>query len=258
MDSVITDKYELYYGDCLEVMSGLECNRVDAIIVDPPYFDIVKDSFDHQWSREKDYIDWLCKTIIQAMKVLKEGGAFVLFCSRQMVHKISVMCETIGLVEQRMIIWCRKRCFNQTRGKALASGYEPILYFTKGKDNIIFNNIKIKSESKRKEYNTGTLKDGVSLSDCWTDIPALPHNSKEKVDHPTQKPIKLMERIISIVTNPDDVVLDYCCGSCSTCVACINLGRRFLGIDKDAKYFEIAKNRIETYIQQKNLFQENK
>ena len=98
------------------------------------------------------------------------------------------------------------------------------------------------------------VKDGVSLSDCWTDIPALPHNSKEKVDHPTQKPIKLMERIISIVTNPDDIVLDYCCGSGSTCVACINLGRCFIGIEKDEKYFEIAKSRIENEQSQLTLF----
>lgn len=244
----------LYHGDCLEIMSGLECNSVDAVIVDPPYFDIVKDSFDHQWNDEVEYLDWLCRTVTQAIKVLKDGGSFILFCSRQMVHKISVMCESLGLVEQRMIIWCRKRCFNQTRGKALNSGYEPILYFTKGSEKVTFNNIKIKVDSKRTEYNIGTLKDGVSLSDCWTDIPALPHNSKEKVDHPTQKPIKLMERIISIVTNPDDIVLDYCCGSGSTCVACINLGRCFIGIEKDAKFFEIAKQRIESNKVQLNLF----
>ena len=247
-------EYTLYHGECIEIMSVIENNSVDAVIVDPPYFDIVKDSFDHQWETEIEYLDWLSRTIILALKTLKDGGAFVLFCSRQLVHKISAICESLGLVEQRMIIWCRKRCFNQTRGKALASGYEPILYFTKGKENITFNNIKIKSESKRKEYSDGTLKDGVSLSDCWTDIPALPHNSKEKVNHPTQKPIKLIERIISIVTNPNDVVLDYCCGSGSTGIACLNTGRNFIGIELDDKYFDIAKKRIDNHKVQHSLF----
>lgn len=88
------------------------------------------------------------------------------------------------------------------------------------------------------------LKDGVSLSDVWTDIPALPHNSKEKVAHPTQKPIKLMERIIEVFTNEGDTVLDFCMGSGSTGVACKNLNRDFIGIELNKEYFDIANNRI--------------
>ena len=88
------------------------------------------------------------------------------------------------------------------------------------------------------------LKDGVSLSDVWTDIPALPHNSKEKTNHPTQKPISLMERIVSISTNKGDVVLDGCMGSGSTGVACLNLGRDFIGFEIDKGFYDIAKRRI--------------
>lgn len=89
------------------------------------------------------------------------------------------------------------------------------------------------------------LKDGVSLSDVWTDIPALPHNAKEKVAHPTQKPIKLMERIIEVFTNEGDTVLDFCMGSGSTGVACKNLNRNFIGIEKYETYFNIAQKRLE-------------
>ena len=85
-----------------------------------------------------------------------------------------------GFEENRTIIWARKRGFNNTRGHALASGYEPIAYYVKCGGDITFNNIKIKSNTNRKEYKEGMLKDGVSLSDVWTDIPSLPHNSKEK------------------------------------------------------------------------------
>ena len=145
--------------------------------------------------------------------------------------------------ENRTIIWARKRGFNNTRGKALASGYEPILFWSNGKSNT-FNNIKIKVDSNRPEYKTGILKDGITLSDVWTDIPALPHNAKEKVDHPTQKPIKLMERIVSLFTNEGDTILDFCMGSGSTGVACKNLNRKFIGIELNDTYYEIAKNRI--------------
>ena len=87
------------------------------------------------------------------------------------------------------------------------------------------------------------------MSDVWTDIPALPHNSKEKVNHPTQKPIKLMERLVSLFTNENDTILDFCMGSGSTGIACNNLNRNFIGIEKDINYFNLAKERLyESYI----------
>ena len=88
------------------------------------------------------------------------------------------------------------------------------------------------------------LKDGVSLSDVWTDIPSLPHNSKEKTSHPTQKPLKLIERIIEMSTNEGDVVLDACMGSGTTAVACMNTNRNFIGFELNKEYFDIAINRI--------------
>lgn len=116
---------------------------------------------------------------------------------------------------------------------------------TKGDDNITFNNLKIKVESDRNEYKNGILKDGINLSDCWTDISTLPHNSKEKVVHPTQKSLKLMSKIIEMVTNQNDLVLDHCCGSGTTGVACLNLNRKFIGLEIDEKYYNIAKIRVE-------------
>ena len=153
------------------------------------------------------------------------------------------MLHENGFEENRTIIWARKRGFNNTRGKALSSGYEPILFWSKGKSET-FNSIKIKVDTNRNEYTKGTLKDGIVLSDVWTDIPALPHNSKEKVAHPTQKPIRLMERIIQLFTNEQETVLDFCMGSGSTGVACKNLNRNFIGIEKEEEYFDIAKNRL--------------
>ena len=175
--------------------------------------------------------------------LLKEGGNIILFCSRQNMWRVGMLLDAYNFEENRTIIWARKRGFNNTRGKALASGYEPILFWSKGKSNT-FNNIKLKVESNRPEYKTGSLKDGITMPDVWTDIPALPHNSKEKVNHPTQKPIKLMERIVSLFTNEGDTVLDFCMGSGTTGIACKNLHRNFIGIEKDLNYFNIAKDRL--------------
>lgn len=234
---------KLFLGDCIEEMSKMDSDSIDAIVCDLPYFKVVDDDFDNQWATEQDYLNWVRLLIVQYSRILKPNGNIFLFTSRQYNRHVCMMLDEF-FNEKRIIIWCRKRSFNNTRGKALASGYEPIAYYCNG-DNGVFNNIKVKPDTKRKEYIDGTLKDGITLSDVWNDIPAIPHNSKEKVNHPTQKPIALMERIIAIGTNEGDIVLDNCMGSGTTGIACVNLNRNFIGIESDANYFDIAKKRIE-------------
>lgn len=238
-------KMKIYNNDCIDILKEIAANNemVDHVIVDLPYFQVVKNEFDNQWTTVEEYVEWFNSILQYVKKIIKPGGNILLFCSRQNMWR---MCKTLdenGFEENRTIIWARKRGFNNTRGKALASGYEPILFWSNGKSNT-FNNIKLKVKSDRPEYNTGTLKDGITMPDVWTDIPALPHNAKEKVDHPTQKPIKLMERLVELFTNENDIILDFCMGSGSTGVACLNLNRSFIGIEKDKQYFYIAKNRL--------------
>ncbi len=233
---------KLVLGDCLDEMAKMDDMCVDHVICDLPYWKVVKDEFDNQWNTLSDYLIWVEKIISEYARLLKMNGNLFLFTSRQYNRYICNILDKY-FTEKRIIIWCRKRGFNNTRGHALASGYEPICYYTKG--NGVFNNIKIKPDTSRKEYTDGFLKDGVCLSDVWTDIPALPHNAKEKTCHPTQKPLALMERIVCLGTNPDDTVLDNCMGSGTTGEACLNLGRDFIGIESNADYFNIAKQRLD-------------
>jgi site-specific DNA-methyltransferase (adenine-specific) len=236
---------ELYNTDCTEFLTGMSKTgrTVDCIITDLPYFRVVKDGFDNQWKDDVEYLNRIEKLVGLSRNVLKPGGNIILFCSRQNTWKISEILDRNGFSENRTIIWARKRGFNTTRGKALASGYEPILFWSNGA-SCTFNNIKIHPVTDRSEYTTGTLKDGITMSDVWTDIPALPHNSKEKVGHPTQKPVRLMERIVQLFTNQGDTVLDFCMGSGSTGAACKNLDRNFIGVEIDRNYFHIADERL--------------
>lgn len=236
---------ELYNQDCEEWLKNAVRNniQVDHIICDLPYFQVIKNDFDNQWDSIESYIGWFNSLLQYLKQIIKPGGNVLLFCSRQNMWRMCKMLHENGFEENRTIIWARKRGFNNTRGKALASGYEPILFWSKGKSNC-FNNIKLKIETNRDEYVNGILKDGITMPDVWTDIPALPHNSKEKVNHPTQKPIKLMERIVSLFTNEGDTILDFCMGSGSTGIACKNLNRNFIGIELDTNYYNIAKERL--------------
>lgn len=232
-----------HLGDCLEIMSQFPNNSINHIICDIPFFQIVKNNWDNQWKTEQDYINWCKQLIIQYKRIIKENGNIFLFTGRQYNRKIATILDEY-FTEKRIIIWARKRNFNNTRGKALASGYEPICYYTNG-DNGIFNNIKIKSDTKRKEYVDGFLKDGITLSDVWNDIPALPHNSGEKLNHPTQKPIKLIERIVEISTNEGDLILDNCAGSGTLGEVCVKNKRNFIMIEKEKEYYDMILKRIE-------------
>jgi site-specific DNA-methyltransferase (adenine-specific) len=232
----------LYQGDCLEIMPQLNI-KVNAVISDIPYFQIVKNNWDNQWNSIDDYLIWCNNCFKCCDNILKENGSLLIFTGRQINRKICNELDNL-FYEQRIIIWARKRTFNNTRGKALASGYEPICYYTKHKNNFTFNNIKIKTNIKRPEYTTGYLKDGVTLSDVWSDISALQHNSKEKVNHPTQKPIKLMERCIKFSTNENDTILDFTAGSGTTGIAAMNFNRKCVLIEKEKEYCDIIVKRL--------------
>lgn len=239
---------KLYNGDCLEIMQFIPDKHIDHIICDLPFYQVVKDEWDNQWSSEQEYIEWCRMIIIEYKRILKDNGNIFLFTGRQHNRKIATILDEY-FNEKRIIIWSRKRNFNSTRGKALASGYEPLCYYCNG-DNGIFNNIKIQpniKNSKRKEYVDGFLNNGISLSDVWDDIFALPHNAKEKVDHSTQKPQKLIERIIHIGTNEGDLILDNYSGSGTLAIECIKNNRNWIMIEKEVKYYDISMTRISEY-----------
>ena len=216
----------VYNGDCLEIMKQIPDKYINHIICDLPYFQVVKNYWDNQWKTEQEYIEWIREVIIEYKRIITDNGNIFLFTGRQYNRKIATILDEY-FIEKRIIIWSRKRNFNNTRGKALSSGYEPICYYSNG-ENSTFNNIKLKPISNRKEYTEGILKDGITLSDVWSDISALPHNSKEKLNHSTQKPIKIIERIIEICSNENDVILDNCAGTSTTAIACINLNRNWI------------------------------
>lgn len=229
-------------GDCNTEIQRLidEGIKVDAVIADIPYYQVVKNDWDNQWQSLAEYLEWFDKVAQNLVQVTKEDASVIIFTGRQYNRQLATILDKY-FEEKRIIIWARKRNINTTRGKALASGYEPICYYTKG--NPTFNNLKIQPDTKRKEYTNGILKDGISLSDVWSDISALPHNAKEKVDHPTQKPLLLMQRCINLVTQPNDLVLDFCSGSGTTGLAARLLGRSCICIEKSEDYYKLALKR---------------
>jgi site-specific DNA-methyltransferase (adenine-specific) len=228
---------EIIQGNCLEVMKEMAENSVDLIILDPPY-NLSIDKWD-RFTSEK-YITLLEKTSNECKRILKDTGSLWCFSGWSSVEVVrQQFCRNFKL--RNWIIWDRIK----GRGAKynLVSTREDILWFTKS-DKYVFN----KQSSSIKKVTKGMgLKNGDDcrkLSNVWTDISPIVPWSTQRVEHPTQKPEKLIERIIKISSNEGDMILDPFAGSGTTGMACKNLGRNYLLIEKEPEYIEIIKERL--------------
>lgn len=222
--------------DCFDVFEIFKKYnfRFDAIVVDPPY-NIDIDKWDNGFN--------IVKAIEISSKFLKPGGNLILFQGwSNVVDTISGIKNIEDLTLKNWIIWDR------IKGRGAKTNFvstrEDILWYIKNGADYTFN--KTPSTIKKKTGGLGT-KNGEScraLSNVWTDISPIVPWSKERVSHPTQKPLSLMERIITIFTNENDFVLDFTMGSGSTGVACKKLKRSFFGIESNEDYYKIADERI--------------
>lgn len=205
--------------------------KVSAIICDPPY-NIKQADWDNNFNI-KSCIDLFPQLLVENSNIILFQGW-------------SNVCETKQYMDKYFTIqdWI---IYDRIKGrggkKHLVSTREDILWYTNG-ENYTFN--KIPSTIKKKTGGLG-LKNGCefrALSNVWTDISPIVPWSQERNEHPTQKPLQLMERIITLFTNENDTVLDFTAGSGTTGVACKKLNRQFIGIEKDEKWFNIMKERM--------------
>ena len=240
--------YELYNGDCLEVMDKL-INlgaKVDMVLCDPPYgatsckWDSVI-PFDEMWERVN--------------KLIKPNGAIVLFGSEPFSSALRM-----SNIKNYKYDWIWEK--EQGVGFQLVR-YRPLI---KNENISVFCNktplynpqmikldkplkIKRKAGSNGKS-ETSPLKysdERVSVYEYKYPVNILQYK-RDRGLHPTQKPVALLEYLIKTYTNEGDLVLDFTMGSGSTGVAALNVNRKFIGIELDENYFNIAKQRIEEVI----------
>ena len=239
------ENIQLYQGDCLEIMDKLieKEIKVDAIITDPPYgttackWDSVI-PFDEMWLRLN--------------KLIKDNGAIVLFGSEPFSSKLR--CSNLKNYKYDWV-WNKKLA-----GNGILAKRQPL----KIHENVIVFNSKIyipqMTTGKLRRKLTNNLKiseinggDGVKRANETFNDQYYPTSIQEFSIanlrrgrlHPTQKPVALLEYLIKTYTNENEIVLDFTMGSGSTGVACINTNRKFIGIELDDNYFNIAKKRIE-------------
>lgn len=226
---------ELHQADCFDVMNDLikQNVKVDAIICDPPY--LINQA---NWDKEFN----MSLAIDLCYDLLKDNGNLILFQGWSNVLQTKELLDEKFEI-QNWIVWDRIK--GRGAKKNFVSTREDILWCCKG-DKPTFN--KIYSNIPKKTGGMGK-KNGQecrALTNVWYDISPIVPWSKERNGHPTQKPLQLMERCVTIWTNEGDTVLDFTMGSGTTGEACKNLNRKFIGIEKEEEYFKIAKERLES------------
>lgn len=239
------EKYQLYHGDCLEIMKTLDDNSVDAVITDIPYgttacaWDEVL-PFDIMWEN----INGIRK------------GAIILFSAQPFTSKL-IMSNLSNY--KYGWIWNKKLA-----GNAMCSNYQPLkihedisVFYSAKKYNPIMRKGKMRTKLTDAEWDStfGKQNSKKTKNDVYKPVSILTfHQQRIGRVHPTQKPVSLLRYLIQTYTDNNDIVLDFTMGSGTTGVACAELGRKFIGIEIDKDYFEIAKKRIETAYRQEIMF----
>lgn len=215
------------------IESGL---KVDHIITDPPY-NISKDNnfgtmknpragvdFGN-WDRGKfDLYSW----VPEYAKLLNKNGSMIIFCSYRFISYIidALESEESGMVVKDILVWQKSNPMPRNINRRYVQDMEFAIWAVKKNAKWVFN----KPDDKpylRAMFTTSLV------------------SGSEKLGHPTQKSLRLMEDIVSIHTNLDEVILDPFMGSGSTGEAALKCGRKFIGIEYEKEYFEMAKKRLE-------------
>ena len=252
MSDIKTESMWLMKGDCLERMKEIESGSVDMILTDPPYgttackWDSII-PIDKMWKEIKRIINPHRAIVMTSMQPFST----VLIAANVEMFKYSLIWEK-----------SRPSGFAQCKNKPM-SAHEEILIFSDGvtvhsgqsKKRMIYNPQGLIEINKKVKGNTNSNGAGGMQKrpshtgeylQTHTNYPrsVLKFDNEKNTQHPTQKPVALMEYLIKTYTNECETVLDFTMGSGTTGVAAKNTERKFIGIEMDDEYFEIAKNRI--------------
>ena len=242
--------YDLLNGDCIELMKTIPDESIDLILCDLPYGITAS-----EWDKQLDYI----KLWEHYERIIKRDGTIALFASGQFTYQLIKSNENLYRYKW---VWEKTRRGNFVNAKNRPlTAYEEICIFSfattaNGSKNKmryypqgLIPTHKVKKMNKKFGSVAGKRPSHRDVIQEFKNYPCdiIKFNSVSKPIHPSEKPIDLLEYLIKTYTTENDTVLDNCLGSGSTGIACLNTNRKFIGIEKDNNYFNLAKSRIEQH-----------
>lgn len=260
-------------GECVAEMRKMPDSCVDLIVADPPY-NLSKGSawkWDNSvelrgmggnWNKvmqEWDdysfeaYMVFTKEWLTEAKRILKPTGSMWIFGTYHNIGVINVLCQILGIEIINEVIWYKRNAFPNLAGRRLTASHETILWCNKGgkKREYYFDY----EYSKSGDFSYDRLKiPDKQMRTVW-DI----SNNKEKSElvygkHPTQKPIRILKRMIKLASKSGDLVFTPFSGSGSECVAAKMTGRKYIGIEMDETYCTIAQTRLNNVEEKEDAF----
>lgn len=240
MINIINDNIILYNDDAKLLVKKLIDNNiiVNHVITDPPYNISQKSNFSTmnrfgldfgEWDKDFDLYDW----IADYAKIIDKNGSFIIFCSYRALSYIIDRLESYNFIVKDIIKWIKNNPMPRNIDRRYVQDTEFAIWAVRKSAKWTFN------RPQEKGYLRPEFR-----------FPIV--GGKEKIAHPTQKSLDLMKEIIKIHTNANDVIIDPFMGSGTTGVACFELNRKFIGVEKEKNYYEQAKNRI-LFFDNKNI-----
>ena len=232
--------------DCYDFLNQLPDNSIQLICIDPPYNLKLTG-----WDIYADYVEWASKWIDESYRVLSDNGSMVIFGGIQFRDvKSGDLLDIIQYVRKNTkfklintIIWHYKNGMSAQR--FFANRHEEAIWLTKTNDyyfdldsvRVPYSEKDLEVALRDKRLNPENTKKGKNPTNVW-EIGRLNGNSKERVGHPTQKPVQIIERFVKALSYPGSIVLDFFAGSGTVGRVCIKEGRHCLMCDSDKKSLE--------------------
>ena len=253
-------KIDIHLGDCFFWLSKVADNSIDMCYIDPPFF-TQRDfkQYDDRWLGMDTYLDYMRVRVEEIHRVLKDTGTIFLHCDWRASHKLRLLLDKIFGENHFIneIIWSwsgpnnSKRCFPRQHNNIFYYSKSSNYFFKqpriKHKRGLHFTGFMFKGKRTLSSYDIEQMEaKGKKLESWWVDILSCSRLHKERLGYPTQKPEKLLERIIECSTNEGDVVLDCFGGSGTTAAVAKKLNRKFITGDVSPEAVGIIEKRIAT------------
>jgi adenine-specific DNA-methyltransferase len=252
MEILGNDKHKIIYADALVALKTLPDNSVDLIFADPPYN--IGKNFNgkvEKWDTEESYLEWCYEWLDLCIQKLKPNGSFYVMTATQFMPYFDIHLRKKLTILSRLV-WSYDSSGVQAK-KYYGSMYEPILFCVKDKNNYTFNTndilVEAKTGAKRKliDYRktVPTVYNSEKVPGNVWEFSRVRYRMDEYENHPTQKPISLLERIIKASSNEGDLVLDPFSGTFTTCYVAKELNRNSIGIELQDEYVKIGLRRLQ-------------
>lgn len=255
------EKNSIILGDCLEGMKRIPDGSIDAIMTDLPYEVLNKSNPHAQWDRIIPFEPlWE-----QYERVIKDNGAIVLFAQGMFTAQLMMSNPKLWRYN---LVWDKTRVTGFLNANRMPLRvHEDICVFYKalptynpqmrdGFPNHSRGHARGKVAGNRTygSYNADIYSNITTTEKFPISILKIQKEHDSTQYHPTQKPVELLRYLVRTYTNEGETVLDSCCGSGTTAIACIREKRNFICIEKDPNFYDVAKKRIENELKQPTLF----